>query len=129
MTGCASSIAMNNWNESKTTTATEAMLFQRGLHFMSVKAAELIVPILELDNGEADWRVLQEVVFDMQKVLHEFQDNDLYPVDLSLENRIMAGSEMLMADQYGNKWSLAIEIASSPLVPEDLWEEFKVTSF
>ena len=95
---------------------------------MSVKTAELIVPIPELDNGEPDWRVLQEVVFDIQTVLHEFQDNDLYPVDLALENRIMAGSDMLMAAQYGNKWSLCIEIASSPLVPEDLWEEFKVTT-
>jgi len=125
ITGSASSIAMNNWNTSKTTTATEAMHFQRGLHFMSVKAAELIVPIPELDNGEPDWRVFQEVVFDMQEVLHEFQDNDLYPVDLALENRMMSGSEMLMSAQYGNKWSLAIEAASSPLVPEHIWEDFK----
>jgi len=125
LTGAASSVAMHNWNESKTTTVTEAMHFQRGLHYLSVKAAELIVPIPELENGEPDWRVLQEVVLDMQTVLHEFQDNEIYPVDLALEMRMMAGSEMLMAAQYGNKWSLAIEVASSPLVPENIWEDFK----
>merc|ERR1711915_1134827 len=125
MVGSASSIAMNNWDTPKTTTAVEAMHFQRGLHFLSVKAAELIVPIPELEPNEPDWGVLQEVVYDMQSVLHEFQDNDIYPVDLALEMRMMAGSDMLMAAQYGNKWSLAIEVASSPLVPENIWEDFK----
>merc|ERR1711970_1155516 len=125
LVGAASSIAMTNWDEPVTTTATEAMHFQRGLHYLSVKAAELIVPIPELENGEPDWRILQEVVFDMQQVYNEFLSRDLYPMDLAMENRMMAGSDMLMAAQYGNKWSLAIEIASSPLVPEDLWLDFK----
>jgi len=125
LVGAASSIAMNDWDAPVTTTATEAMHFQRGLHYLSVKTAELIVPIPELENGEPDWRILQEVVFDMQQVYNEFIEADLYPMDLAMENRMMAGSDMLMAAQYGNKRSLAIEIASSPLVPEDLWLDFK----
>merc|ERR1711936_626680 len=35
------------------------------------------------------------------------------------------GSEMLLAANHGNKYSIAIEVASSPLVDHDLWEEFK----
>ena len=38
----------------------------------------------------------------------------------------MAGSEVLLAANYGNKYSIAIEVASSPLVDHHLWEEFKV---
>jgi len=32
---------------------------------------------------------------------------------------------MLLAANHGNKYSIAIEVASSPLVDHDLWEEFK----
>ena len=49
----------------------------------------------------------------------------------------MGGSEMLLAANHGNKYSIVIEVkpislnpnssqvASSPLVDHDLWEEFK----
>merc|ERR1711970_1026704 len=59
-------VAMIDFDEPIVTTATEAMHFQRGLHYLSVKAAELIVPIPELENGEPDWRVVQEVVYDLK---------------------------------------------------------------
>jgi len=125
MAGQAANIAMMDFDEPITTTATEAMHFQRGLHFLTVKAAELIVPIPVLKTGEPDWRVVQEVVYDLKSVHDDFLARDLYPSDLALEARMMAGSDLLMAAQYGNSYSLAIEVASSPLVPEELWEEFK----
>jgi len=125
MSGQAANIAMMDFDEPIVTTATEAMHFQRGLHYLTVKAAELIVPIPELENGEPDWRIVQEVVYDLKSVHDDFLSRDLYPNDLAMEARMMAGSELLMAAQYGNKYSLAIEVASSPLVPEHLWEEFK----
>ena len=32
---------------------------------------------------------------------------------------------MLLASNYGNTFSIAIEVTSSPLVDQKLWEEFK----
>ena len=52
---------MKNFEEPVTTTVTEAMHFQRGLHYLSVRAAEMIVPIPVLADGSPDWRVVQEV--------------------------------------------------------------------
>ena len=68
----------------------------------SVKAAELIVPIPELDDGSPDWRVVQQVGFfpsttfsqpllqvwwDMEDVVARFESEDKYPVDLAVEDR------------------------------------------
>ena len=126
MTGQAATLAMWNFPEPVTTTVTQAMHFQRGLHFLSVRAAEMIVPIPLLEDGQPDWRIVQEVVYDIKRVQDEFEARGLYPVDLALEARFMAGSELLLAAQHGNQASLAIEAASSPLVPVPLWLEFKV---
>ena len=38
----------------------------------------------------------------------------------------MSGSELYLSSQYGNSASLAIEVAASPLIPEDVWLQFKV---
>ena len=64
--------------------------------------------------------------------------------DYAFEARLVAGSDLLMSAQYGQKTnvmmclicyfehhlgntvSLAIEIASSDLVPQHVWDEFKV---
>jgi len=125
MVGATSGLAMDNFEEPLTTTVMEAMHFRRGLHYLSVKAAELIVPIPELEDGSPDWRVVQQVWWDMEDVVARFESEDKYPVDLAVEDRFMGGSEMLLAANHGNKYSIAIEVASSPLVDHDLWEEFK----
>jgi uncharacterized protein (DUF736 family) len=78
---------MKNWEKPMTTTAMEAMHFQRGLHFLSVRAAEMIVPIPELADGTPDWRVVQEVVYDLGAVLTRFESEGRYPVDLAIEDR------------------------------------------
>ena len=62
--------------------------------------------------------------------------------DYAFEARLVAGSDLLMSAQYGqqtnvmtffviehhlgNTVSLAIEMASSDLVPQHVWDEFKV---
>lgn len=110
-----------------TTTALEAMHFQRGLHYLSVRAAEMIVPIPVMEDGTPDWDIVQQVLYDLVEVLAEYERNELYPVDLAIEDRFMAGTKMLLGAQYGNTYTLAIEVTSSPMVKQDLWEEFKVS--
>ena len=51
ITGKAAAFAMPDFDTSITTTVTEAMHFRRGLHYLVVRTAELIVPIPLLDNG------------------------------------------------------------------------------
>jgi len=125
--GQFSKLAMKDWPEPVTTTALEAMHFQRGLHYLSVRAAEMIVPIPEMEDGSPDWDVVQQVLYDLVEVLAEYERNELYPVDLAIEDRFMAGTKMLLGAQYGNTYTLAIEVTSSPMVKQDLWEEFKVS--
>jgi len=125
LTGSAARMAMPNLDTPITTTVTEAMHFQRGLHYLIVKAAELIVPLPLLEDGSYDWRIVQEVVYDIKRVHDDFVSRGLHPVDYAFEARIMAGSDIKMSAQYGNQASLAIEVASSDLVPQHIWDEFK----
>jgi len=124
--GLASTIMMKDWEKPLTTTVTEAMHFQRGLHFLSVRAAEMIVPIPALDDGTPDWSLVQEIVWDLGEVLESFESRNLYPVDLAVEDRFMSSTSMLLGAQYGNTYSIAIEVTSSLLVDLELWEELKV---
>ena len=39
-----------------------------------------MVPIPELANGEPDWRVVQEVVYDIQSLHDDFTARGMYPV-------------------------------------------------
>ena len=63
----------------------------------------MIVPIPILENGENDWRVVQEVVYDIKKVHQDFVSRGQYPVDFAFEARLMAGSDLVMSSQYGNQ--------------------------
>ena len=107
------------------------------------QAAEMVVPIPVLASGEYDWRVVQEVVYDIRRVHDDFNSRGMYPVDYAFEARLMAGSDIVMSAQYGegiafnklnlivfvsigNTAPLAIEMASSNLVPLHIWDEFKV---
>ena len=46
---------------------------------------------------------------------------------MALELRVMGGSQVLMAPQYGNKHgTLAIEPVSTRIVHKEVWEDFKV---
>ena len=90
------------------------------------QAAEMVVPIPVLASGEYDWRVVQEVVYDIRRVHDDFNSRGMYPVDYAFEARMVSGSELYLSSQYGNAASLAIEVAASPLIPEDVWVQFKV---
>ena len=87
--GAASEMMMDNWDSPLTTTALEAMHFRRGLHYLSVKAAEMIVPIPELEDGSPDWSVVQQIVWDLADTLAEFEASDRFPVDLATEDRCL----------------------------------------
>ena len=113
-----------------TTTITEAMHWERGLHYISTNLFEVNIPIpAGPDGASPNWEVVKESWQIMMDVSEEFNRDGKYPSDLGLESRLMAGSDLLMAPQHGNRWTQSIEVSASPLVPRHIWEEFKVGPF
>ena len=109
-----------------TTTITEAMHWERGLHYISTNLFEVNIPIPPTAEGKPNWEIVKQSWKDIMEISAEFNAAGKYPSDLGMESRLMAGSDLLLAPQYGNLWTQSIEISGSPLVPRDIWEEFKV---
>ena len=109
-----------------TTTVTEAMHWQRGLHLVSTNLFEVNIPIPATADGSPNWQIVKQSWQAMMEVSADFNKEGKYPSDLGLESRLMSGSDLLMAPQYGNQWTQSIEVSASPLVPREIWEEFKV---
>ena len=112
-----------------TTTITEAMHWERGLHFISTNLFEVNIPIPKTSNGQPNWEIVKQSWKDMMEINFEFNANGKYPSDLGMESRLMAGSDLLLAPQYGNSWTQSIEISGSPLIPREVWEEFKASIY
>ena len=63
-----------------------------------------------------------------QDVIKSYEDNGSYPIDFAMEMRLMSGSDVYMAPYYGNNLgTVSIEVVSSTLIPNDLWEDFKTS--
>lgn len=110
-----------------TTSLVEALHFRRGFHYIAVREMEMEIPIPSLPNGEADWNIVSRAWWDAVDLIERSAADGVFAVDMALELRVMGGSEMLMASQYGNKHgTLAIEPVSTRIVHKEVWEDFKV---
>lgn len=109
-----------------TTAVTEAMHWERGLHYISTNLFEVNIPIPPTADGKPNWEIVKQSWKDMMDISKQFNAEGKYPSDLGMESRLMAGSDLLLAPQYGNQWTQSIEVSGSPLVPREIWEEFKV---
>ena len=49
----------------------------------------MIVPIPVLETGDYDWRVVQEVVYDIKAVNDDFIQQGKFPVDYAFEARFV----------------------------------------
>ena len=128
MTGIAANVVMIDLPEPVTTSTTEALHFQRGLHTMVEKAMEVNIPIPDDGSGNPDWSIVQRAWWAGQDVIHSYEDNGSYPIDYAMEMRLMSGSNIYMAPYYGNDHgTVSIEVVSSTLIPNDLWEDFKIS--
>lgn len=87
---------------------------------------EIPIPALASDPSKPDLSIVQRAWWDVIKLVYREAQDGRSPMRLTLELRIMGGSDMLMAPQYHNEHGTAsIEILSVlNAVPEE-WEEFK----
>jgi hypothetical protein len=128
MTGVASNSAMIDLPDPVTTSTTEALHFQRGLHTLIEKAMEMNIPIPDDGNGKPDWTIVQRAWWAGQDLIKSYEDNGSYPIDFAMEMRLMSGSDIYMAPYYGNvHGTVSIEVVSSTLIPNDVWEDFKTS--
>ncbi|KAH6666590.1 hypothetical protein B0J14DRAFT_603935 [Halenospora varia] len=104
-----------------------ALHFRRGIQNMRVRDMEFQIPIPgkvdEHGVEKADWSVVQRAWWDVINLVYSEPDS---PMRLTLELRIMGGSDLIMAPQRGNKFGTAsIEILSVPDADSDgVWKSF-----
>ena len=112
---------------SETTIVTpliEALHFRRGIQNMRVLDMEFQIPIPPRadDPTKPDWTVCQRAWWDAIAAVYSRDDA---PMRIAMEMRIMAGSNILMAPQYGNTFgTCSIEVLTNLNVAPDAWKSF-----
>lgn len=102
----------------------DALHFRRGIQNMRVLAAEMLVPIPPRadDPAKPDWTICRQAWWD---VLDVWSTAGGDPLRIALEMRVMAGSGVTLAPQYGNTLgTCSIEVVTTPQVPPDVWAAF-----
>ncbi len=87
---------------------------------------EIPLPALASDSSKPDLSIVQRAWWDIIKLVYEEAEEGRSPLRLTLELRIMGGSDMLMAAQRGNDYGTAsIEVLTVPNAVPEQWEAFK----
>jgi hypothetical protein len=109
----------------------EALHFRRGIQNMRVVDMELEIPIpgRKDDPTKPDWSICQHAWWSVINAAYEYKKDGKYPLRVALEMRIMGGSNVIMAPQYGNTehghfGTCSIEILTTPQTDAALWHEF-----
>ncbi len=101
----------------------EALHFQRGIRHIHVRDVEIEIPISLNQDGQPDWTICQKAWWDAIFVIYRhLEETGTLPVNLTLEMRIMGGSDITMAAQQGNPCTCSIEVLSTMVVPHDEWK-------
>ncbi|KAK8012820.1 hypothetical protein PG991_010195 [Apiospora marii] len=106
-----------------------ALHFQRGIQNMRVRDIEFQIPIPGRadDASRPDFTVVRRAWWDAIRLVYADYDSDgSAPMRVTLEMRIMGGSDVLLAPQYGNRWGTAsIEVLTIPDADKDgEWASF-----
>jgi hypothetical protein len=99
----------------------DALHFRRGIQNMRVLDMELEIPIpaSATDPSKPDWSVCQRAWWDALTVFYSRSDT---PMRIALEMRVMGGSNVTMAPQYGNSFgTCSIEVLTNLNTPQDEW--------
>ncbi|HSX03888.1 MAG TPA: hypothetical protein VLG76_04075, partial [Rhabdochlamydiaceae bacterium] len=101
----------------------DALHFQHGIRHMRVRDMEIEIPIPLKQDGQPDWTICQKAWWDAIDVIYRnLEETGTVPVNLTLEMRIMGGSEITMAAQRDNSYTCSIEVLSTMLVPHETWK-------
>jgi hypothetical protein len=113
---------------SVTTFLIDALHFRRGIQNMRVLDTEFEIPIPAAagDPSQPDWSVCQRAWWDAVTAVYQtYQQTFKVPMRLTLEMRVMGGSGITMAPQYGNQFgTCSIEVLTTINTDRDDWAEF-----
>lgn len=102
----------------------DALHFRRGINNMRVVDMELEIPIPD-KNGQPDWSICRRAWWDIIALVYKYEAKKKYPLRVALEMRVMGGSNVIMAPQYGNKHgTCSIEVLTTPEVSPTDWAAF-----
>lgn len=102
----------------------DALHFRRGIQNMRVLDMELEIPIPPRadDPSKPDWSICQQAWWDVIAAIYAREDA---PMRIALEMRIMGGSNITMAPQYGNSLgTCSIEVLTNLNVDPKEWLAF-----
>eukprot|EP00210_Caulerpa_lentillifera_P007511 g7177.t1 len=116
-------------NEEYVVPVSEGIHFARGIQNLRCIDFEWEIPIPPRgdDPRKPDWSIVQKCWWDVIIAVYRRYEADKHdiPMRLTLEMRIMGGSDIIMSPQYGNDLgTLAIECLSFDEVPHDQWQQF-----
>ncbi len=120
------SLAMANLPSGVTivTPLIDALHFRRGIQNFRCLDMEFEIPIPSLadDPTQPDWSVCQRAWWDAIASVYAAADA---PMRVTLEMRIMGGSNITMAPEYGNSLgTCSIEVLTSLITPTTAWTSF-----
>jgi hypothetical protein len=92
---------------------------------MRVHDSELEIPLppSASDPSKPDFTIAQKAWWDAISVFYA-QPEDDQPMRIALEMRIMGGSNVTMAPQYGNTGTCSIEVLTVPNVETSSWAAY-----
>ena len=87
---------------------------------------EIPLPPLASDPSKPDLSIVQRAWWDVIKLVYREAEEGRSPMRLTMELRIMGGSDMLMAPQHGNDLGTAsIEVLTMLNAVPEQWAAFK----
>ena len=127
--------ALPTLDKPKTIHLTEALHFQRGVHYAPPQnCMEIQIPIPKLPDNTRDWSIVSKAWWDIINIYENEQEkkpDSTQSLMFVLEMRIIGDSDCFMAPNRGNQnGTVTIEMLSTKLIKDELWEDFmsKVSS-
>jgi hypothetical protein len=105
---------------------SDAEHFRAGIHNKKVRDFEMEVPLEKSMKykGEPDLKPVQAIWYDLIKIINDLKSKNQAPISVGIEMRITSGSDIIMAPQHGNDYTLAIEVLTDMSTPYEEWVEF-----
>ena len=124
-----SNIIMNTLPDKEIITPLiDAIHFRRGVHNMPVRNTEFEIPIPLNKEDNLDWNVVQKAWWLTIQLAYQYKTTS--PINLTIEMRIMGGSNITLAPQNGHLATCSIEILSvNDNLSETDWKNIKQEFF
>lgn len=119
-------LAMNLFPDKQDITCSieDALHIRQGIQNVRTRMIEIEIPIPDTFDKQPDWSICQKAWWAVIESVYSEHNMEYFPMRTTLEMRITGGSDILMAPQYGNKRTCAIEVLTPVAVDHKIWDKF-----